>query len=150
MPTSKSCNSSGSKDESPSQQIDAKIKELNDWRGKTLSQLRALIKQADPAVVEEVKWKKPTNPWGVPVWSHEGIICTGETYKNHVKLTFPKGAEMKDPKKLFNADLESNTRRAIDIHEGDTVDEAAFKELIREAVELNTRTVEKKVARTNQ
>ena len=138
MPASKSSTSSPPKGESSFQQIDAKIKELNDWRGKTLSQLRALIKQADPAVVEEVKWKKPSNPWGVPVWSHEGIICTGETYKNHVKLTFPKGAQMKDPKKLFNASLESNAWRAIDLHESDKVDEAAFKELIREAVELNT------------
>jgi len=138
MPASKSSTSSLPKGEFSFQQIDAKIKELNDWRGKTLSQLRALIKQADPAVVEEVKWKKPSNPWGVPVWSHEGIICTGETYKNHVKLTFPKGAQMKDPKKLFNASLESNAWRAIDLHESDKVDEAAFKELIREAVELNT------------
>jgi hypothetical protein len=125
------------KGESPSQEIDARIKELNDWRGKTLSHLRALIKQADPAVIEELKWKKPTNP-GVPVWSHNGIICTGETYKNAVKLTFPKGAQMKDPKKLFNSSLEGNARRAIDFHEGDNVDEAAFKALIREAVELNT------------
>ena len=129
------------KGESPSQLIDARIKELGDWRGKTLSRLRALIKQADPDVVEELKWKKPTNPGGVPVWSHNGIICTGETYKNAVKLTFPKGPQMKDPKKLFNASLESNARRAIDIHEGGTVDEAAFKALIREAVELNTSTV---------
>jgi hypothetical protein len=123
---------------SPSELVDARIKELGDWRGKTLSQLRALIKQADPAVVEEVKWKKPTNPMGVPVWSHDGIICTGETYKDHVKLTFAKGAQMKDPKKLFNASLEGNALRAIDFHEGDTVDEDAFKALIREAVELNT------------
>ena len=133
----KTSTSSSPKGESPSQLIDARIKELNDWRGKTLSQLRALIKQADSAVVEEWKWKKPTNP-GVPVWSHDGLICTGETYKNVVKLTFPKGAQMKDPKKLFNSSLEGNARRAIDFHEGDTVDEAAFKALIREAVELNT------------
>ncbi len=144
MPASKTSATSSPKDESPSQQIDAKIKELTDWRGKTLSQLRGLIRQAAPAVVEEVKWKKPSNPLGVPVWSHEGIICTGETYKNHVKLTFPKGAQMKDQKKIFNASLESNAWRAIDIHENDTVDEPAFKELIREAVELNTRAVEKK------
>jgi hypothetical protein len=144
MPAPKSSTSSPPKGESSSQQIDFKIKELNDWRGKTLSWLRALIKQADPAIVEEVKWKKPSNPLGVPVWSHEGIICTGEIYKNHLKLTFPKGAEMNDPNKLFNADLESNARRAIDIHESDTIDEAEFKELIHEAVELNTRTVEKK------
>jgi len=126
------------KGESPSQLIDARIKELGDWRGRTLSQLRALIKQADPAVIEEVKWKKPTNPGGVPVWSHDGIICTGETYKNAVKLTFAKGAQLKDPKKLFNASLEGNSLRAIDFHEDDTVDEAAFKALIREAMELNT------------
>lgn len=134
----KSIKSSSPKGESPSQLIDARIKELGDWRGKTLSQLRALIKQADPAVVEEVKWRKPTNPNGVPVWSHDGIICTGETYKDHVKLTFAKGAQMKDPKKLFNASLEGNALRAIDFHEGDTVDEAAFKALIREAVAVNT------------
>jgi len=119
------------KDESPSQLIDARIEELDDWRGEMLSQLRALIKQADPAVVEE--WK-----WSVPVWSHDGIICTGETYKNAVKLTFPKGAKMKDPKKIFNSSLEGNARRAIDFHEGDKVDKTAFKALIREAVALNT------------
>nr|MDO8098142.1 DUF1801 domain-containing protein [Candidatus Njordarchaeota archaeon] len=133
----KTSTSPSPKGESPSQRIDTRIKELGDWRGKTLSQLRSLIKQADPAVVEEWKWQKPTNP-GVPVWSHDGMICTGETYKDHVKLTFPKGAQMKDPKKLFNSSLEGNTRRAIDFHEGDTVDEAAFKALIREAVALNT------------
>ncbi len=130
--------SGSQKSQSPSQLIDARIKELNDWRGRTLSRLRALIKQADPAVVEEVKWRKPTNPGGVPVWSHDGIICTGETYKNVVKLTFAKGARLKDPKKLFNASLEGNALRAIDFREGDTVDEAAFKALIREAVGLNT------------
>jgi len=119
------------KDEPPSQLIDARIKELDDWRGEMLSQLRALIKQADPAVVEE--WK-----WSVPVWSHDGIICTGETYKNAVKLTFPKGAKMKDPKKIFNSSLEGNARRAIDFHEDDKVDKTAFKALIREAVALNT------------
>ena len=117
---------------SPSQLIDARIKELDDWRGKTLSVLRALITQADPAVVEEWKWR------GVPVWSHDGSICTGETYKAVVKLTFFKGALMKDPKKLFNSGLEGNARRAIDLHEGDTVDKAAFMALIREAVKLNT------------
>lgn len=122
---------SAKKDESPSQLIDARIKELDDWRGEMLSQLRALVKQADPAVVEE--WK-----WSVPVWSHDGIICTGETYKNAVKLTFPKGAQMKDPKKIFNSSLEGNARRAIDFHEGDKVDKIAFKALIREAVALNT------------
>jgi len=123
-------------DESPSQLIDAKIKELGDWRGQTLANVRKLIKQADPKVVEEWKWKKATNP-GVPVWSHDGMICTGETYKNVVKLTFAKGARLEDPKKLFNSSLEGNVRRAIDIHEGDKIDEAAFKALIREAVALN-------------
>ena len=125
------------KGKSPSQQIDTIIKELGDWRGKKLSQLRALIKKADPAVVEEVKWKKPSKPMGVPVWSHDGIICIGDTLKNAVRLTFPKGAQMKDPKKLFNTRLESNTVRAIDFHEGDTVDEAALKALILDAVGLN-------------
>jgi hypothetical protein len=118
---------------SPSQLIDARIKEQGDWRGETLSQLRALIKQADAGVVEE--WK-----WGGPVWSHDGIICTGETYKKAVKLTFAKGARLKDPKKLFNSSLEGSTRRAIDFHEGDKIDASAFKALIREAVALNTRT----------
>ena len=126
------------KGKSPSQQIDAIIKEPGDWRSKKLSQLRALIKKADPAVVEEVKWKKPSNPMGVPVWSHDGIICIGNTLKNAVRLTFPKGAQMKDPKKLFNTRLESNTVRAIDFHEGDTVDETALKALILDAVRLNT------------
>lgn len=127
-----------SKGVSPSQLIDDKIKELDDWRGKTLSKLRTLIKQADPVVVEEIKWKKPTNQMGVPVWSHDGIICTGEAYKNIVKMTFPKGAQMRDPKKIFNASLAGNAWRAIDFHEGDVVDEAAFKALIREAVALNS------------
>ena len=129
---------SAKKGESPSQLIGARIKELDDWRGEMLSQLRALIKQADPLVVEESKWKKPTNPRGVPCWYHDGLICTGETYKDKVKLTFPKGAQMKDPKKLFNSSLEGSARRAIDFHEGDKVDESAFKALIREAVALNT------------
>ncbi len=123
---------------SPSQQIDAIIKEAGDWRGKKLSQLRALIKKADPAVVEEVKWKKPSKPMGVPVWSHAGIICLGDTLKNAVRLTFPKGAQMKDPKKLFNTRLESKTVRAIDFHESDTVDEVALMALILDAVGLNT------------
>jgi len=118
------------KGESPSQRIDARIKDLDDWRGETLSRLRALIKQADPEVVEE--WK-----WNVPVWSHDGLICTGETYKKAVKLTFAKGASLKDPAGLFNSSLEGNTRRAIDFHEGDEIDEAAFKTLIRAAVALN-------------
>src|SRR5450755_3769662 len=117
--------------ESPSRLIDARIKELDDWRGKTLSRVRALIKQADPEVVEEWKWR------GVPVWSHDGIICTGETYKNIVKLTFAKGASLKDPSKLFNSSLEGNVGRAIDIHEGDELDEDAFKTLIRAAAALN-------------
>jgi hypothetical protein len=122
--------------ESPSQLIDEKIKELGDWRGETLATIRRLIKQADPKVIEEWKWKKPTNP-GVPVWSHDGMICTGETYKSVVKLTFAKGARLKDPKRLFNSSLEGNVRRAIDLREGDRIDETAFKALIREAVALN-------------
>jgi len=120
-----------------SRSIDARIKELGDWRGETLGRIRALIKEADPGVVEEWKWQKATSP-GVPVWSHDGGICTGETYKNVVKLTFFKGAQLKDPSKLFNSSLEGNTRRAIDLHEGEKLDEAAFKSLIRNAVALNT------------
>ena len=116
---------------SPSQLIDARIEELDDWRGATISQLRGLIKEADPGVVEEWKWR------GVPVWSHDGLICTGETYKNVVKLTFFKGAQLEDPRRLFNSSLEGNARRAIDFREGDKVDEASFKALIREAVALN-------------
>ena len=122
---------------SPSQQIDDIIRASSDWRGKKLSQLRTVIKQADPDVVEEVKWKKPSKPEGVPVWSHEGILCMGDTLKNAVRLTFSKGVQMKDPKKLFNTRLDSKTVRAIDFHEGDTVDEAALKALILEAVRLN-------------
>ena len=118
--------------------IDARIDELDDWRGETLARVRALITEADPDVVEEWKWQKATNP-GVPVWSHDGIICTGESYKNAVKLTFLKGAQLKDPKKLFNSSLDGNARRAIDLHEGDVLDATAFKALIREAVELNAR-----------
>jgi hypothetical protein len=117
--------------ESPSRLIDGRIKELDDWRGETLSHVRALIKQADPEVVEEWKWR------GVPVWSHDGLICTGETYKSVVKLTFAKGASLKDPSRVFNASLEGNTRRAIDLHEGDEIDEDAFKTLIRAAAALN-------------
>src|SRR3954468_8329540 len=120
------------KDESPSRLIDERIKELGDWRGKTLARVRALIKEADPEVGEEWKWR------GVPVWSHAGIICTGETYKSVVKLTFLKGASIKDPSRLFNSSLEGNARRAIDFHEGDEIDEDAFKTLIRAAVRLNT------------
>ena len=122
----------------PSQIITAKIRELTDWRGQTLARIRTLIHEADPEVVEEVKWKKPSNPAGVPVWSHDGIICTGETYKNVVKLTFARGAALADPSGVFNASLEGNTRRAIDFHEGDKIDEKAFKALIRAAVALNT------------
>jgi len=122
---------------SPSQQIDAIIKGPGDWRGQKLSQLRALIKEADPAVVEEVKWKKPSNPMGVPVWVHDGNLCIGDTLKNAVRLTFPKGAQMKDPNGLFNTRLDSKTVRAIDFHEGDELDESALKELVREAVALN-------------
>ena len=120
-----------------SARIDKRIAELGDWRGETLSRMRKLIKQAAPDVVEEVKWVKATSP-GTPTWSHDGIICTGEPYKSVVKLTFAKGASLKDPAKLFNSSLEGNTRRAIDIHEGEKVDAAAFKALIRAAVALNT------------
>jgi hypothetical protein len=116
--------------------ISKRIAELGDWRGNTLSRMRTLIKNADPDIVEEWKWVKPTKP-GTPVWSHDGIICTGESYKSVVKLTFAKGASLKDPAHLFNSSLEGNTRRAIDIHEGEEVREAAFKALVREAVALN-------------
>ncbi len=117
--------------------IDARIKELSDWRGETLARVRILIRQADPEVVEEWKWVKPTNP-GTPVWSHAGMICTGETYKNVVKMTFAKGASLDDPSGLFNSSLDGNIRRAIDIHEGDTINKKALKALIRAAVALNT------------
>jgi hypothetical protein len=126
-----------------SQQIDAIIKESGDWRSEMLSQLRTAITTADPNVVEEVKWKKPSKPQGVPVWSHDGILCVGDTLKSAVRLTFPKGALMKDPRKLFNTRLESNTVRAIDFHEGDAIDETALESLILEAVELNTSKVRK-------
>jgi hypothetical protein len=128
--------SSSSEGRSASELIDMRIAELGDWRGETLSRMRKLIKEADPDVVEEVKWVKATNP-GTPTWSHDGIICTGETYKSVVKLTFAKGASLKDPAKLFNASLEGNTRRAIDIHQGEKVAVGAFKTLIRAAVALN-------------
>jgi hypothetical protein len=123
-------------DESPSELIDARIEELDDWRGTTLSRVRWLIKQADPDVVEEWKWRKASSP-GVPAWSHDGLICTGETYKNAVKLTFFKGASLDDPSGLFNSSLGGNTRRAIDLHEDDALDEEAFTTLIRAAVSLN-------------
>ncbi len=124
-------------DETPSALIDAKIAALTNWRGPTLARLRALIREADPDVVEEVKWRKPSNPAGVPVWSNAGIICTGETYKDKVKLTFAKGAAIDDPSGLFNASLDGGTRRAIDVREGNEVDEAAFKALVQEAVRAN-------------
>jgi hypothetical protein len=127
--------SGSQKDKSPSQLIDARIKELGDWRGKMLSRLRTLVKEADPEVVEEWKWR------GVPVWSHDGLICTGETYKNVVKMTFAKGAVLKDPSGLFNSSLDGNTRRAIDFHEGEEIDEEALKTLVRDAVSLNKSTV---------
>ena len=133
---------SGSKEgreDSPSRLIDARIEELNDWRGAMLARLRKLVKQADPAVVEEVKWRKPSNSMlGVPVWSHDGILCTGETYRSVVKMTFARGAALEDPSRLFNSSLEGNTRRAIDFHEGDKIDEKALKALVRAAVALNT------------
>lgn len=125
--------------DSAAQLIDARIKKLGDWRGTTLALVRGLIKEADPDVLEEVKWRKPSNAMlGVPVWEHDGIICTGETYKNYVKVTFAKGAALEDPSGLFNASLEGNVRRAIDIREGDKIDEKAFKALIRAAAALNT------------
>jgi hypothetical protein len=123
--------SGSQKSKSPSQLIDARIKELRDWRGEMLSRLRALVKEADPEVVEEWKWR------GVPVWYHDGMICTGETYKNVVKMTFAKGAALKDPSRLFNSSLDGNTRRAIDLHEGEKIDEVALKTLVRAAVTLN-------------
>lgn len=130
--------SSSAKNESPSKLIDARIKEFEDWRGKTLARMRALIKKADPKVVEEWKWR------GVPVWEHDGMICTGEIYKSVVKLTFAKGAALEDPAGLFNSSLDGNVRRAIDIHEAEKIDEAAFKDLVRAAVALNASTKKKK------
>ncbi len=139
MKKTKSGSKEGKRGDSPSQRIDARIKELSDWRGETLARIRILIKQADPEVVEEVKWRKPSNSMlGIPVWSHDGILCTGETYKNVVKMTFAKGAALEDPSGLFNSRLEGNTRRAIDFHEGDKIDEKALTALIRAAVALNT------------
>ena len=122
---------------SASDLIDAKIASLDDWRGATLARVRALIREADPNVVEEVKWRKPTNPAGVPCWSHDGLVCTGETYKDKVKLTFANGAALDDPARLFNASPDAGTRRAIDLREGDRLDEPAFKALIRAAASLN-------------
>src|SRR6266446_6709129 len=129
--------SNASQDHSASELISKRIIELGDWRGETLARIRKLIKEADPDVVEELKWIKPSSP-GTPVWSHDGIICTGESYKNVVKLTFAKGASLKDPARLFNSSLEGNVRRAIDIHGGEEVDESAFKPLVRQAVALNS------------
>jgi hypothetical protein len=138
MKKTTSSSKQGGAGHSPSQLIDARIEDLGDWRGETLARVRKLIRQADPEVVEQVKWKKPSNAMrGVPVWEHAGIICTGEAYKNAVKLTFAKGAALADPIGLFNASLEGNARRAIDIHEGDKIDATAFKALIRAAVALN-------------
>ena len=135
--------SGASQDQPASELISKRIAELGDWRGKTLSRMRTIIKDADPDVVEEWKWVKPTHP-GTPVWSHDGIICTGESYKKVVKLTFAKGASLKDPARLFNSSLEGNVRRAIDIHEGEVIDETAFKALIREAVAFNSSGKKKK------
>ena len=143
--TAAAAKADGSKAGEPSQSelIDAKIKELGGWRGETLARLRALIREADRQVVETVKWRKPSNPSGVPVWEHAGIVCTGETYKDKVKLTFARGASLADPGRLFNASLEAGTRRAIDIFEGDEIDGEAFRALIGEAVALNKRKAAK-------
>jgi len=139
MTKTKSGTKQGQAGDSPSRLIDARIKDLGDWRGATLARARKLIKEADPGAVETVKWRKPSNGMlGVPVWEHDGIICTGETYKTYVKLTFARGAALKDPAGLFNSSLEGNVRRAIDIREGDKIDEKALKALIRAAVALNT------------
>ena len=138
MKKSTTASQGGNDGASPSQLIDARIAALSDWRGETLARVRKLIKEADPEVVEEVKWRKPSSPLGVPVWEHDGIICTGETYKDKVKLTFAKGAALADPSSLFNSSLDGNARRAIDFHEGDRIDEKALKALIRAAVALNT------------
>jgi hypothetical protein len=123
--------------QSASELIDEKLRQLTDWRGATLARVRRLIREADPEVVEDVKWRKPSNPAGVPVWSHDGIVCTGETYKDKVKLTFARGAAVEDPRGLFNSSLDGNTRRAIDLHEGDDIDEDAFRALVRAAVAVN-------------
>ena len=136
MKTSNSGSAAG--EPTPSHLIDTRIASLNDWRGATLARVRALIKQADPDVVEDVKWRKPSNPAGVPVWEHDGLICTGETYKDKVKLTFANGAALADPSGLFNSSLDGNVRRALDIQEGDKIDEKALMALIRAAIALNT------------
>jgi hypothetical protein len=143
-------NSASNDDEAvASARIDGRIRELGDWRGKTLAKAREVIHQADPEIVEEWKWAKATNP-GTPVWSHDGIVCTGESYKNAVKLTFAKGAALKDPARLFNSSLEGNVRRAIDFHEGDMVDEAALGDLIRAAVALNVKGKSRPKARSRR
>jgi hypothetical protein len=144
MKETKSGSKEGKGGDSPSQLIDARIKELSDWRGETLARVRNLIRQADPEVVEEWKWR------GVPVWSHAGIICTGETYKSAVKMTFAKGASLQDPSGLFNSSLEGNTRRAIDFHEGDKIDVKALKALIRAAVTLNTSSAAQRSVRSQR
>lgn len=128
---------SATEDRTASEQIDSKIASLGDWRGAALARVRRLIRESDPDIVEEVKWRKPSNPAGVPVWEHNGILCTGETYKDKVKLTFARGASLDDPEGLFNSSLDAGTRRAIDIREGNEIDESAFKALVREAVTLN-------------
>lgn len=133
--------------ESASAFIDEKIEGLGDWRGKTLAHLRKLIHEADPGIVEERKWVKPGNPGGVPIWSHDGIVCTGETYKQVVKLTFARGASVPDPKRLFNSSLEGNVRRAIDFREGEKINEAAFKQLVRAAVAANSAALAERAAR---
>jgi hypothetical protein len=143
----KSGSTEGKGGSTPAQLSDTRIKELRDWRGEMLAQVRSLIREADPDVVQEVKWRKPSNPAGVPVWEHAGVICTGETYKAVVKLTFAKGASLEDPSGLFNSSLEGNVRRAIDIHEGDKIDGKALKALIRAAVALNTSLIERSGAR---
>lgn len=132
--------------DSPSRLIDARIKSLKDWRGEALARMRKLIRDADPAIVEEVKWRKPSNPNGVPVWEHDGLVCTGETYKAAVKLTFANGAALLDPDGVFNASLDGNQRRAIDIHEDDKIDEKAFKALVKAAVAFNVGKAKKKKA----
>jgi hypothetical protein len=146
-PATKSSSAAQQDEGSGSALIDARIKMLGDWRGEALARLRALIREADPDVVEAVKWRKPSNPMGVPVWEHDGIICTGETYKDKVKLTFAKGASLVDPDGVFNASLDGNARRAIDIREGETIDAKAFKALVRAAVALNTSGAQKKAKR---